>query len=66
MLIYQHIWPFGRIQTCQTVGKPYSDTSPYGECSLPWAFIQVHTSCTMWLLLSTVFGLRSFMFYLGK
>ena len=23
----------GRIQTSQTGGQPYSDTSPYGECS---------------------------------
>ena len=25
---------FGKIQTSQKGGKPYSDTSPYGECSL--------------------------------
>ena len=25
---------FGQIQTSQTEGQPYSDTSPYGECSL--------------------------------
>ena len=38
MLNYQHIYLFGRVQTSQTGGQPYSDNSPYGECSLlAWA-----------------------------
>ena len=40
----QHIYSFGKIQTSQTGGQLYSDTSPYevSECSLAlfylWAF----------------------------
>ena len=32
----QHIYSFGQIQTSQTGGQPYSDTSPYkvSECPL--------------------------------
>ena len=30
----QLLYLFGQIQTSQTGGQPYSDTSPYGECSL--------------------------------
>ena len=38
MLNEQQIYLFGQIQTSQTGGKPYSDTTPYGECSLiTWA-----------------------------
>ena len=35
---------FGQIQTSQTGGHPYSDTSPYGECSLVPKVIASDTS----------------------
>ena len=31
---YFMLYLFGQIQTSQTGGQPYSDTSPYGESSL--------------------------------
>ena len=31
---------FGQIQTSQIGGQPYSDASPFGECSLPNCYIQ--------------------------
>ena len=34
MLNEQQFVLFGQIQTSQTGGHLYSDTSPYGECSL--------------------------------
>ena len=34
MLIKHQFYLFGRIQTSQTGGQPYSDTSPYGEFCL--------------------------------
>ena len=35
MLNEQQFYLFGQIQTSQAGGQPrYSDTSPYGECSL--------------------------------
>ena len=34
MLNEQNFYLFGQIQTSQTGGQPYGDTSPYGECSL--------------------------------
>ena len=34
MLTWQQVYLSGQIQTSQTSGQPYSDTSPYGECSL--------------------------------
>ena len=34
MFNQQQLDSFGQIQISQTGGKPYSDTSPYGECSL--------------------------------
>ena len=35
MLNYHQLCLFSQIQTCQTGGQPYIDTSPtYGECSL--------------------------------
>ena len=34
MLNEQQFYYFGQIQTSQTGGEPYSDTSRYGECSL--------------------------------
>ena len=34
MLNEQQFYLFGQIQTSQTGGQPYSNTSPYGECSL--------------------------------
>ena len=34
MLNEQEIYLLGQIQTSQTGGQLYSDTSPYGECSL--------------------------------
>ena len=30
----KHFYLFGQVQTRQTGGHPYCDTSPYGECSL--------------------------------
>ena len=36
MLNEQQFYLLGQIQTSQTRGQPYSDTSPYGECSLVW------------------------------
>ena len=30
----QQFYLFGQIQTSQTGGQPYNDTSPYGECSI--------------------------------
>ena len=30
----EQLYLFGQIQTSQTGGQPYSDTSPFGECSL--------------------------------
>ena len=30
----QQFYLFGQIQTSQTGGQPYIDTSPYGECSI--------------------------------
>ena len=37
MINQQQIYLFGQIQTSQTGGQPYSDSSPYkvSECSLP-------------------------------
>ena len=35
MLNKQQYYLFGQIQTSQTGGQPYSDTSPYGESSVP-------------------------------
>ena len=35
MLNEQQFCLFGQIQISQTGGQPYSDTSTYGECSLP-------------------------------
>ena len=32
MMLNEHL--FGQIQTSQTGGQPYNDTSPYGECSI--------------------------------
>ena len=32
----QQFYLFGQIETSQTGGQPYSDASPYGECSLRW------------------------------
>ena len=34
MLNEQQFYLFGRIQTSQTGGHMYSNTSPYGECCL--------------------------------
>ena len=34
MLIDQQFYLFGQIQTSQTGGQPYSDPSPYGNCSM--------------------------------
>ena len=39
MLNEQQFYLFGQIQTSQTGGQPYSDTFPYGECSLEREFI---------------------------
>ena len=36
MLNEQQFYLFGQIQTNQTGGQLYSDTFPYGECSLAW------------------------------
>ena len=34
MLNWQQLYLFGQIQTSQTGGQPYNDTSPYGQYSL--------------------------------
>ena len=34
MLNEQHFYLLGQIQNSQTGGRPYNDTSPYGEYSL--------------------------------
>ena len=39
ILNYQQIYLFGQIQTSQTGGQLYNDTSPYGECSLVWYLV---------------------------
>ena len=40
MLNYSQLYLFGQIQTGQTGGQPYSDTSPYDECSLPKVYLR--------------------------
>ena len=42
LLIHHQLYLFGWIQTSQTGGQLYSDTSPYGECSL-------HRSSFVWV-----------------
>ena len=39
MLNKRQLYLFGQIQTSQTGGQPYSDTFPYGECSLEREFV---------------------------
>ena len=45
MLSEQQLYSFGQIQTSQTWGQPYSDTSSYGDRSL---VLGVHEQDWMW------------------
>ena len=47
MSVEQQISLFGQIQTSQTVGQPYRDTCPYGECSLH-SNSRLNKSSTFW------------------
>ena len=46
MLNEQQIYLFGQIQTSQTGYQLYSDTSPYGECSLVRHFFILRATST--------------------
>ena len=53
MLYWHHLSLFGQIQSSQPWGQLYSDTSPYGECSLHricrwWSSSQQASSLLVW------------------
>ena len=55
MLTEQQIYLFGQIQTSTTWGKPYSDSTPYNECSLARGFI---FTCAIERMLGTYLSTR--------